>query len=64
MYSLLGLSVPKQTKTSALVETANLKILLGISFGTWTVILLDSLMTRSLWYTYSLTFAKDPLLDK
>ena len=33
MYSLLGLSVPKQTKTSALVETANLNILLGISFA-------------------------------
>jgi len=63
-YSLFGLSVPNKTKISWLFDTAILYIPLGISLGTWIVVLAASLILASPWIIYSLTPAKDPFLVK
>ena len=64
IYNLFGLSVPNKTKISWLFDTANLKIWLGISLGTWIVVLVASLTVISDCVIYSLTPANVPFFVK
>ena len=63
-YNLLGLSEPSNTKTSSLVDTANLKIFTGISLGTCIVMFAASFIAAFSCVIYSLTPANCPLSVK